>query len=320
MEFGYWLSVEEHTAPDLIRYAQMGEDTGFSWVMVSDHFHPWNNTQGQSPYVWSVLGGIAATTRRVRVSTGVACPLFRIHPAVLAQAAATLQTMFEGRFALGIGTGENLNEHVVGQGWPPYKVRRDMLSECIDILRLLWDGGLHSYRGTYYTVEDARIYSLPEQLIPILMAAGGPQSMKLAAEKTDGLIAGTRDRSLLELYEQHGGAGKPRHAGLTMCWAPTREEAARTAHRTWPHIGLGGQSAREFALPEDFERAVVNVTKEDIGKILLCGPDPEPYLQRLQMYREAGYTHVHFHQLGTEQEGFLRFFEKQIAPQVAAFK
>jgi coenzyme F420-dependent glucose-6-phosphate dehydrogenase len=207
MELGYWLSVEENTAHDLIRYAQMGEHAGFDWVLVSDHFHPWNNTQGQSPYVWSVLGGIAATTRQVHVATGVACPLYRIHPAVLAQAVATLQTMFEGRFALGIGTGENLNEHVVGQGWPGYKVRRDMLAEVIDILRLLWGGGLHSYKGTYYTVDRARIYSLPEHPTPILMAAGGPQSIKLAAEKADGLIAGTRDEALLRLYDTQAAHG-----------------------------------------------------------------------------------------------------------------
>lgn len=316
MQLGYWLSGEVHTAPDLVRYAQMAEDSGFEWVLVSDHYHPWFDRQGQSPFVWSVLGGIAATTKRLQVATGVACPLFRIHPAVLAQAVATLATMFEGRFALGVGTGENLNEHVMGQGWPPYKVRREMLEEVIDVLRLLWSGGLHSHRGKYYTVDRARIYSLPEQPIPIYMAASGPQSAKMAARKADGLITPSISRSLLDVFDQNGGESKPRHAALIIAWGQDPQQALRAAHRMW-HLGISGQLARDLPLPQDIERVAEAVTEEMFARMVVNARDPETYLQKIEEYRQAGYTHLHIWQLGPDLQGFMKLFEQKIGPKLA---
>jgi G6PDH family F420-dependent oxidoreductase len=274
MELGYWLSGEEHAAPAQVRYAQMAEAIGFRWVMVSDHFHPWIDRQGQSPFVWSVLGGIAATTRSLHVATGVTCPLFRIHPAILAQAAATVATMFEGRFALGVGTGENLNEHVLGHHWPPYPVRREMLHEAVDVMRLLWGGGLRSHRGKYYTVEHARLYSLPEHSIPVYVAAEGPLSGKLAGRIGDGLIASARNKEVLAAFAQGGGEGKPRHGWVTMCWGRSKQEAVRTVHERWPSILLDGRLARDLPLPQHFESAARFVTEEMIAKAVLCGPIP----------------------------------------------
>jgi coenzyme F420-dependent glucose-6-phosphate dehydrogenase len=197
-------------------------------------------------------------------------------------------------------------------------VRRDMLQEAVEVMRLLWSGGWHSHRGKYYTVEHARLYSLPEQPIPIYVAAEGPLSAKLAGRIGDGLIGSVRDKEVLAAFEQNGGEGKPRHGWVTMCWAQSKEEAVRTVHDRWPHILLGGRLARDLPLPQHFEEAARFVTEEMIAKAILCGPDPEPCFQRIEEYRQAGFTHVHLLQLGPEQESFLQFFEQKIAPRLAS--
>ena len=210
---GYKLSSEEQPAADLVRYAQMAQDTGFGFALISDHFHPWTDRQGQSPFVWSVLGAIAQATQRLVVGTAVTCPTMRIHPAIIAQAAATTATLMPGRFFLGVGTGENLNEHVVGQGWPETEVRQARLEEAIEIIRLLWKGGNQSYHGRYFTVENARLYSLPDSPPPLYVAVGGPRSADLAGRVGDGMIGTDPDASLLSAFDRAGGARKPRYAG-----------------------------------------------------------------------------------------------------------
>src|ERR1051326_1450983 len=218
IEIGYALSSEEHSPSDLVGYARRAEEAGFDFAMISDHFHPWIDKQGQSPFVWSVLGASAHTTERLRVGTGVTCPSMRVHPAIVAQAAATVGSMMPGRFWLGVGSGENLNEHVLGGAWPAADLRIEMLGEAIDVIRELWKGKTTTYRGKHFPVEGARIYSLPERLPPILVAAKGDRAVELAA-RNDGLIGTAPDAELVDGFARAGGEGKPKFGMLHVCWA-----------------------------------------------------------------------------------------------------
>src|SRR3954452_3254717 len=188
-ELGYSLSSEEHGPSDLVRFAKAAEDAGFTYALISDHFHPWVDAQGNSPFVWTVIGGIADATERIRLGTGVTCPTIRTHPAIIAQAAATSAAMMPGRFFLGVGSGENLNEHITGQRWPEADVRQDMLEEAVAVMRLLWQGGNQSHHGTYFTVENARLYTLPPEPVPVMVGASGPKAAELAGRIGDGLIS-----------------------------------------------------------------------------------------------------------------------------------
>jgi coenzyme F420-dependent glucose-6-phosphate dehydrogenase len=245
VRFGYALSSEEHSPRDLVRNARLAEEAGFEFALISDHFHPWVDAQGHSGFVWAVLGGIARETTRLEVGTGVTAPIIRIHPAIIAHAAATVADLFGGRFFLGLGTGENLNEHVLGDPWPPYEVRREMLVEAIDVMQGLWQGDLWSHRGEYYVVENARIYDAPEQPIPIMIAAGGPQSATLAGQLGDGLIVTSPQSEVLDEFRSNGGEGKPIYGQATICWAATEVEATRTLHRIWPNAGVPGDLSWE---------------------------------------------------------------------------
>lgn len=316
VEIGYTLSSEEHRASDLVRFAQMAEEAGFTFAVMSDHFHPWTERQGQSPFVWSVIGGIAQVTRRLRIGTGVTCPLVRVHPAIVAQAAATAADMLPGRFFLGVGTGENLNEHILGLQWPPATVRRDMLEEAVDVIRMLWQGGMQSYWGLYYTVENARIYSLPEQLPPIVVAASGPKAAGLAGRIGDGLIGVSPNAGVVRTFQEAGGEGKPRYGQMKVCWAQGEGEARRIAHEWWPNGALKGPLGSELALPSHFEQAVAMVTEEQVAAATVCGPDPERHVARIREYVDAGYDHVYVHQVGPHQEGFFRFYQQEVLPRL----
>jgi coenzyme F420-dependent glucose-6-phosphate dehydrogenase len=313
---GYWLSSEEHKPADLVSNALRAEEVGFEHAMISDHYHPWTDKQGQGPFVWSVIGGIASVTKRLSIGTGVTCPTIRTHPAIIAQAAATAASMMEGRFFLGVGTGENLNEHIIGERWPPYAVRLEMLEEAIEVMRLLWQGGLKSHRGKYYTVDNARVYTLPEQPVPIMFAASGPKSADAAGRLADGLVATSPDKELVQNFDKAGGAGKPKHGQFTLCWAATKEEALRTAYEIWPTSGLKGPLGQELPLPQHFEAASEMVTPDDIAESTVLGPDPEPYLKRIREYEQAGFTHVYLHQIGHDQEGFFQFWQKELQPRL----
>jgi G6PDH family F420-dependent oxidoreductase len=248
MNVGYALSSEEHPPLELVRNACLAEAAGFRFALISDHFHPWIDRQGQSPFVWSVIAAIAVATKSLRLGTGVTCPTIRIHPAIIAQAAATAASMMPGRFFLGVGTGENLNEHVVGNRWRPAAERREMLREAIAVMRRLWKGDPCSFEGTYYKVDNARIYTLPEADIELAVAASGLTTAELAAEVGEGLIATAPDAELIERYESWGGDG-PSYGQLTVCWAKSESEARRTALEWWPNGVLRGRSDRSSRSP-----------------------------------------------------------------------
>jgi G6PDH family F420-dependent oxidoreductase len=313
---GYKLSSEEHPPTDLVRYAQMAQDSGFAFALVSDHYHPWIDKQGQSPFVWSVLGAIAQATQRLSVGTAVTCPTMRIHPAIIAQAAATTAALMPGRFFLGVGTGENLNEHVVGQGWPETEVRQQRLEEAIEIIRLLWKGGNQSHHGRYFTVENARLYSLPDSPPPLLVAVGGGKSADLAGRLGDGMIGTGPEPGLFQAFDRAGGAGKPRYGELTVCWAKDEASARKVAKEHWPTSAMESNLSWELPLPEHFESVAELVTEDQVADSVTCGPDPERHLTAIRKYAKAGYDHICVHQVGKDQKEFFEFYAKEILPEL----
>ena len=315
-QIGYAISSEEHHPSDCVRHAQMAEDAGFAFISISDHYHPWIDAQGHAPFVWAVIGGIAATTNRIPLGTGVTCPTVRTHPAVIAQAAATVATMMPGRFFFGVGSGEALNEHITGERWPETEVRLAMMEEAVEIIRLLWQGGNQSFHGQYYTVENARIYDLPEEEIPIIVSATGPKAAAVAGRIGDGLWETSPDKKVNEIYEQAGGSG-PRYGHVTVCWAEDRAQALETAHKIWPNSAIPGELGQELPMPAHFEQAAQLVTPEHLAKQVVLGNDPQPYLEKVDEYLKAGYDHIYFHQIGPDQEGFMRFAEREILPRYA---
>ena len=315
-EIGYTLSSEEFAPRDLVGFARRAEEAGFGFALVSDHFHPWIDRQGHSPFVWAVLGGVAQATSRLRVGTGVTCPLIRIHPAIIAQAAATVAAAMPGRFFLGVGTGENLNEHVTGERWPAIDQRLDMLEEAIAVMRTLWRGGQQTVRGTYYTVEQATIYTLPEEPPPIMVAAAGERATRMAGELGDGLIATSPEAETIRTFREAGGDGKPTYGQVHVCWAEDEERAKRTAYEHWPNTSIKGELGQELPLPRHFEQAAEMLTPEDVAETTPCGPDPERHLDAIRSYVDAGFDHVYVHQVGPGQEGFFRFYEREVLPKV----
>jgi coenzyme F420-dependent glucose-6-phosphate dehydrogenase len=314
-EIGYALSCEEHPPAQLVRNAARAEETGFTFALISDHYHPWTDRQGQSAFVWSAIGAIANATHRLELGTGVTCPTIRIHPAVIAQAAATSAALMPGRFFLGVGSGENLNEHITGEHWPPADTRQDMLEEAIEVIRQLWEGGYQSYQGAYYTVENARIYTLPEELPQLMVAAAGPKAADLAARAGDGLIGTAPDKELIEGFHDAGGSG-PIYGQITVCWAADEASARKTAHEWWPNAAIKGELGQELPLPRHFEQAAESVTEDEVAEAIVCGPDPERHLDGIREYVDAGYTHVYVHQVGPDQEGFFNFYKNEVLPKL----
>jgi len=316
LEIGYNLSSEEHSPNDLVRNAQRAEEVGFEFALISDHYHPWLDRQGQSPFAWSVIGAISQATQRLRLGTGVTCPIMRIHPAIIAQAAATAATLMPGRFFLGVGSGENLNEHILGDPWPPAPIRLEMLEEAVEIIRELWKGEEVSHYGVYYVVENARIYTLPDELPPIYMASAAETSAQIAGRIADGLISVAPIEKVMENFDEGGGKGKPRYGKLDVCWAPTVEEGENIVFEQWTNTGIKGQLTQELATPELMEQAASMVTKEDATKHVTCGPDPEKHLAQIRKYARVGFDHIYIHQIGPDQEGFFQFYEKNILPEL----
>ena len=311
---GYALSSEEHGPNELIAQAQMAEQAGFKFALISDHFHPWVPSQGHSPFVWSVLGGIAQATRRIRVGTGVTCPIMRIHPALIAQAAATVADMMPGRFFLGVGTGEYLNEHILGDVWPEIDTRQEMLAEAVHIIRELWKGEEYSYEGEYFIVRDARIYTLPEKLPPIYVAAAGTESAELAADIADGLISTSSGNEVIKAFDNAGGSGKPHYGQIKVCWAYSLEEAKETMKQWWPVSAISGPLHSDLPTPRHFQDVVDAMGEPKIPEDAILGPNPNPYLKAIQTLQENGFDHVYIHQVGPDQEGFLNFFKSDLLP------
>ena len=314
-EIGIFFSTEERGALEIVEGAQRAEQAGFRTAWVSDHFHPWNSEQGQSPFVWSVLAGLAVRTE-LRVHTAVTCPTMRIHPAIVAQAAATTATMMPGRFGLGVGTGEALNEHIFGDPWPATDVRLEMLEEAIEVMRLLWEGGVKDHDGVHYHLENAHLFSLPDEPPPIHVSGFGPKAVSLAARVGDGYMTVGPGRELLEQYRAEGGQGTA-HTGLKVCWAADRDDAIDTAYRLWPNEALPGELAQILPTVSHFEQATELVTRDMIAQSTLCGPDPETHVAAIQEHVDAGFDEVYVSQIGPDQEGFFAFYEREVLPRFA---
>jgi G6PDH family F420-dependent oxidoreductase len=316
LRIGLTLSSEEQAPARLVELAAAAERHGFDFVSISDHFHPWTTEQGHSPFVWTVLGGIAARTERIDVAVGVTCPIIRLHPAIVAHAAATTAQVLPDRFTLGVGTGENLNEHVLGDRWPAHAERLEMLEEAVAVMRRLWTGESVEHRGRHYTVEHARLFDLPPHPIPVVVSAFGTDAAEMAARTGDGLWTNLGGRDVVETFDRHGGHG-PRYAQVNVCWAEDRDEAVATAHRVWPNSGVPGQLPQDLPTVLHLEQAASLVTPEMVASSVSCGPDPEPVVDVVRRARGMGIDHVYLHQVGPDQEGFLGFWDRELRHRLA---
>ncbi|MFI6027996.1 TIGR03557 family F420-dependent LLM class oxidoreductase [Amycolatopsis magusensis] len=315
VSIGYFLSCEEFGPRELVEQAQRAEAAGFERLWISDHFHPWLDEQGQSPFVWSVIGALSQVTS-LPITTAVTCPLVRLHPAVVAQAAATAAVQCRGGFTLGVGTGEALNEHVTGEPWPTPPVRLEMLEEAIEVIRELHTGKLTSHRGKHYTVENARIYTRPEQPVPIYVSAFGPAATKLAARVGDGFCTVAPDADAVALYRREGGGDRPVQGGMKVCWAPSEEDGVRTAHRLWRNELLPGKLPSTLPNPDDFTDAAELVTEDMVRGQFACGPDPQAHLEKVRAFVDAGFDEVYVQQIGPEQDGFFETWKTDVLPHV----
>jgi G6PDH family F420-dependent oxidoreductase len=316
MKIGYFLSCEEFGPAELLAQARSAEEAGFHGLWISDHFHPWNDEQGHSAFVWSVIGALSQVTSRMPITTAVTCPTVRIHPAVLAQATATTTAMLPGRFGFGVGSGEALNEQVLGDDWPEADVRLEMLEEAIDVIRRLWTGEVLSHQGKHYRVRHARIYTLPQEPPPILVSGFGPKSVDLAARIGDGYVTTMPDKDLIQRFRANGGAGKPVQAGTKVCYGPDEAEARRTAHRLWPNEVLPGELAQVLSTPEHFEQASSLVTEDMVAESVPCGPDLDRHRQAIQEYADAGVDELYVQQIGGGDE-FFEVYAREVLPRFA---
>jgi G6PDH family F420-dependent oxidoreductase len=313
MQIGYKLMAEGFGPQELIRQAVRAEEAGFDFVEISDHFHPWLDEQGHSPFAWTVLGAVAARTRTLGLATGVTCPTVRYHPAIVAQAAATLAIVSDDRFTLGIGAGERLNEHVVGRGFPSVRGRHELLVEALDIINLLWRGGYQSYEGKHLQLEDACVFDLPERLPVIAVAAGGRDAAELAATHGGGLFATEPRKDLVEAYAAKGGRG-PKYAEVPMAWGRSVDEAIEAAHKTSRWALTGWKVMSELPNPANFEAASELVRLEDVAEQFTHGTEVEPYVDAIKEYTDAGFDHLVLQNAGPDPDGFMDFFAKELRP------
>src|SRR5688572_5942934 len=288
MRIGYFLSSEEYTPAELIEQARLAEDAGFDGLWISDHYHPWVDAQGQSPFVWSMIGALSQVTR-LPVTTAVTAPIMRIHPAVLAQAAATSAVLHEGRFVLGVGSGEALNEHILGDAWPRAGVRLEMLEEAVEVMRKLWAGGFVDHDGEHYVVENARIYTLPETPPKVYVSGFGPKAIDLAARIGDGFVSVKPEAADVKRFRSNGGGRKVAQGGFKACWAPTADQALDIAYEKWPNAGVPGELSQVLPSPKHFEQAGTLVTRDQIREAFVCGPEAGPQLEMIGKYVDAGY-------------------------------
>lgn len=312
MQVGYKLAAEAFGPAELVRQAVRAEQAGFDFVEMSDHFHPWLDNQGHSPFAWTVLGAIAVKTERIGLATGVTCPTIRYHPAIIAQAAATLALLSGGRFTLGVGSGERLNEHVVGRGFPDtVQVRHEMLREALEIIRLLWRGGYRSYEGRHLRLEDARVFDLPEEPPPIAVAASGQPSARIAAELGDGLFATEPKPEIVRHYRDAGGTG-PGYAEVPMAWATDEHTAAQAVLETSRWALTGWKVMSELPNPVNFDAASTMVREEDVLAQFACGPDPDRYVEVAQQYVDAGFDRLVTQNAGPDPDGFIDFYRREL--------
>lgn len=318
VQIGYTLSSEEFTALELVENAIKAEELGFAFASISDHFHPWMDSQGHSPFVWSVLGGIAARTSTIPVMTGVTPLSHHYHPTIVAQAVATVADMMPGRFSFGIGTGEALNEHITGETWPPVSIRQEMMVESLEIIRELWEGNYTTVEGAYYTVHNAKLYTLPRQLPPVIMSATGPESATIAGEIADALVSTAPNKEAVQAFQAAGGKGKPVYGQIHICYDEDEEKAKQVALDKWGYTVLGGQASQELSIPKHYQEAIESFATPDlVAESVVCGPDVERIHKEIQTYVDAGFTHVYLHQVGPNQQGFFEMATRDILPKYA---
>ena len=316
MRIGYFLSSEEYSPAELIEQARGAERAGFSALWISDHYHPWVDAQGQSAFVWSTIGALSQVCT-LPITTAVTCPTVRIHPAVIAQAAATSAVLTGGRFRLGIGTGEALNEHIFGDAWPSADVRLEMLEEAVEIMRELWKGGTVSYRGKHYTVENARIYTLPEKPVEILMSGFGPKATSVAARIAEGYISTMPDAEMVERFRSEGGGRRTCQAGFKAAFAPDEEQGARIAYEKWPNAGVPGELSQVLPSPRHFEQASQLVTQDMVKEAFVCGNDPAAHLEMIDKYARAGFDEVYVANTGPHWQGLFDLYAEHVLPKHA---
>jgi G6PDH family F420-dependent oxidoreductase len=313
--FGYTMMCEQSRPDQLVRDVRAAEEAGFDFAVISDHYQPWVKAQGHSGYAWSILGAAAQATERIPLMTYVTCPTMRYHPAIVAQKAATMQMLSHGRFRLGLGAGENLNEHVVGKRWPTAGVRHDMLTEAVDIIRALFDGKTVTYRGKHFDVESAKLWDLPETRVPIGIAVSGPEACRIAGSKADLMIGTEPKGELIRMFEAAGGAGKPRVGQVALCYDTSREAAVKRAHEQFRWFGLGWKVNTDLPNPDGFEAATQFVTPEQVAEQLPCGPDVHEHVRKLKPYIDAGFTEIALVQIGGDsQEQFLNWARRELLP------
>jgi G6PDH family F420-dependent oxidoreductase len=315
-DFGYTMMTEQSPPDQLVRDLQMAEEAGFGFSVISDHYQPWLESQGHSGYCWSILGAAAQATERIGLMTYVTCPILRYHPAVVAQKAATMQILSGNRFRLGLGAGENLNEHVVGQRWPAVGARHEMLDEAVEVIRALFEeDGTVNYRGSYFDVEQAQLWDRPSQQVPIGIAVSGPDSCRLAGRHADIMVAVEPEAELVQMFNEAGGQGKPIVGQIALAYDPDRETAVQRAHDQFRWFGLGWKVNADLPNPESFEGATQFVTPEQVGEALSCGPDLEEHVEAIRPFVEAGFSEVALVQIGAEeQESFIRWAQGELLP------
>ena len=313
--YGYKLMSEEHSACELVRNACRAEQAGFDFAAISDHYDPWLHSQGHSPQAWTVLGAVAASTERIGLATAVTCPTLRYHPTVVAQFAATLAVLSAGRFTLGLGAGEHLNEHIVGRGWPGPEIRHEMLAEAIDVIKLLFEGRTVSYEGAHIAADRAKLWDVPDSPPPLAVAAGGLRAARLAGEKAAGLFATEPRPELIDTWKAAGGKGAL-FAEVALCWAPTESEAVRIAYERFRFAALGWKVMAELPRPDGFEAATRWIRPEDVTQYVACGPDVERHVAAVRKYVEAGFDHIVVIGVGPDQDAFLRFWKNELEPKL----
>ncbi|MEU0721060.1 LLM class F420-dependent oxidoreductase [Streptomyces lavendulocolor] len=315
VQIGYTMMTEQAGPRDLVDHVVQAEEAGFDFSVTSDHYFPWLRSQGHAPHAWTVLGAAAQATSRIPLMTYVTCPTFRYHPAVVAQKAATLQLLSEGRFRLGLGSGENLNEHVVGGGWPSVDVRHEMLEEAIGIIRALFEGGHVTHRGAHFDVDSAKLWDLPDEPPPIGLAVSGERSCELAGRLADLVIATEPKGDLLDAFDRHGGKGKARVGQLPVCYDPDKDAAVRRAHDQFRWFGSGWKVNSELPHPDSFDAATQFVKPEDVAEAIACGDDPDDFVAAVKPYADAGFTEIALVQIGGDsQPAFLDWSAKKLLP------
>jgi G6PDH family F420-dependent oxidoreductase len=318
-QIGYTMMCEQAGPKQLVRDVALAEEAGFDFAVISDHYFPWLDSQGHSPYAWSVLGAAAQATERIPLMTYVTCPIRRYHPAVVAQKAATMQLLSDGRFTLGLGAGENLNEHIVGGEWPIAALRHGMLEEAVEIIRELWTGDSVTYRGEYFDVESAKVWDLPETSPPIGIAVSGPSSCRMAGPLADMMIAVQPDPHLGEMFDAAGGNGKPRVGQIALAYDTDEQSAVKRVMEQFRWFTGGWRVNAELPLPASFDQASKTVREEDVTRQMPCGPDVGRHVGGIRDFEAAGFTHVALVQVGADsQEEFISWAATDLLPALRA--